>query len=532
MSVEADKNSASKVLKKDIIPDDWKPDIDERLVKDLLYANRYFGSSNPHMAKQVEMEAGSSPAYFYLRLVDRWNWHHSFFEELLEPALPAFVENNHFSVSPHQIDILSEAYKASSLVDLTTLPMTAAIKPHLNLWIEQIGATLTEEERGFLLTPPRETFFAEYTQDHLNYILCMRHDPVKAQELKSALLEKYHADDEDIFSGRMKKLAHYEAWTDDDLTKAIGELSIDEGYKIGHFYSTLERPQLKGIRDTLIYDNYEEYLILMSLIGISGYVLRKRVLQYLNDSKILPNEGSIYEFSDDEVLQGLSKLKEYRRQVLHKDVRPYKQTDLTCGAASLLMAFDYYGILKESRENEDLLHSTSKSAYIDGEHFSGLALEAANKGLETLLIHSYPEMFRNNGVMPEALFNKLMDEYNAYLDEAKAKGTEVRNGQQITSQLIKGLLERDYLVLIAGQMGSYLHAVLSVGYNEQGIIVKDPIDGSTHVADEAELNKFMDSPIGRWVLAIRRDQDALQKLEVQIPKYIGYAKSYLNSERG
>jgi hypothetical protein len=43
---------------------------------------------------------------------------------------------------------LSQAYTASSLVDGTTLPMTAAIKPHLNLWIEKIGATFSEEDKG------------------------------------------------------------------------------------------------------------------------------------------------------------------------------------------------------------------------------------------------------------------------------------------------------------------------------------------------------------------------------------------------
>lgn len=535
MLIEADSTdhkSVPKVLKKDIIPNDWKSDIDQRLVDDLLYANRYFGSSNPNMAKQVAYEAKSPPVYFYQHLVERWDWHHSFFEKLLEPALPSIVESDHFSVSPHQLRALREAYYATSLVDLTTLPMTVAIKSHLNIWIEKLSRTMSEEERGLLLTPPRATFFAEYAQDHIRYILYSREDPAKAKQLKEKLLKKYHADDEIIFSGRIEKFRNYSEQSDEQLIQIIGQLDINHDYKIRHFYSTLERPQLKAVRDTLIYDNYEEYMILMGLIGISGHVLRKRVLQYLNDSKILPNDGSIYEFPDQQIVDGLSRLEEYRKEVLHKNVKPYIQTGLTCGAASLLMAFDYYGILEANRDNENLINSRSNSSFIDGNHFAGLAMQASERGLEALLIHSYPEMFMNNGIMPDSLFQSLMTEYNDYLRVAVASGTKVKNGQEVSMRSIRELMEQDYLVIIAGQKRQYLHALLGVGYNQDGIIVRDPLDGRTYVKNKTELEKFMNSLIGNWVLAIRRDQASLEKLRVEIPRYTGYSKNYLNSERG
>lgn len=523
---------AFRVQKKDIIPEDWKSNIDKKLVDDLLYANRYFGSSNPNMAKHVSYEAKSSPTYFYQKLVERWNWHHSFFENLLEPAIPSLIESDHFSVSPHQLKALREAYSATSLVDLTTLPMTVAIKTHLNIWTEKYARAMSEEEKSLLITPPRATFFTEYVQDHVKYISCSREDPVKSEQLKEQLLKKYHANDEVIFFGRMKKFKNYLVQSDEQLAKTISQLDIEQDYKIRHFYSTIEKPQLKAIRDILIYDNYDEYMILMGLIGISGHVLRKKVLQYLNDSEILPNEGSIYEFSDKQILEGLLKLEEYRTEVLHKNVKPYAQTGLTCGAVSLLMVFDYYRILEANEDNEALIHSKSNSAYIDGNHFSGLALEAVKRGLETQLIHSHPQMFGNNGLMSNSVFQDLMTEYNDYLGEAVSLGTKVKNGAVISVDSIRKLLEEDYLVIIAGQTGQYLHALLAVGYNQDGIIVRDPYDVRIYVKNRSELERFMDSSLGKWVLAIRRSQGFLEKLRIEIPKYERRAKDYLNSERG
>lgn len=522
-----DKKINTSILKKDIIPNEWKNDIDKRLVDDLLYANRYFASSNPKMKDQITKEIKVVPTLFYKHLIDRWNWHNSFYEELLEPALPLILELNHFSLSPYRVKALMNSYRASSAVDMATLPMTGAIKSYLNTWTVKLSTYMSDDEKRMLLTPPTESFYAKYAQDHIKYIYYLKINPKKAEIFKTKLLKKYHADDGKVFAGRLIKFEKYVNQIPKQLKQEIDKFDIGNEYKIDHFYSTIEKSQLKAIRDIIIYDNYDEYLILYSLIGISGYILRKRILEYLNDTKILPNSGKIYEFSDNEVISSLKKLEKYRKKVLHKDVKAYVQTDLTCASVCLMMALNYYGILDANVKNETLIHSKAKSTFIDGDHFSGLAFQAASLGFETLLIHSFPKMFRNNGTMSKELFENLIKEYKNYLDKSIILGTKVKNGQEISTESIKKLLEQDYFVIIAGKIGSMLHAVLAIGYNQDGIIVIDPIDGRTYTKNKLDLKRFMDTDIGNWLLAIKQDQKHLDKLYKKIPNFVKHAKNYL-----
>lgn len=522
-----DKKINTSILKRDIIPTEWKNDIDKRLIDDLLYANRYFASSNPKMKDQITKEIKTVPTLFYKHLVDRWDWHNNFYEGLLEPALPLILESNHFSLSPYRIKALTNSYSACSAVDMATLPMTGAIKSYLNVWTVKLSIYMSDEEKRVLLTPPTESFYAKYAQDHLTYIYYSKINPKKSEIFKAELLKKYHADDNKVFAGRITKFEKYVHQMPKKLKQEINKYDIKDEYKIDHFYSTIEKPQLKAIRDIITYDNYDEYLILYSLIGISGYILRKRVLEYLNDTKILPNSGKIYEFSDNKVVNSLKKLEKYRKEVLHKNVKAYVQTDLTCASVCLMMILNYYDILDANIKNETLIHSKAKSTFIDGDHFSGLAFQAASLGLETLLIHSSPKMFRNNGTMSKELFENLMKEYKDFLYKSIVLGTKVKNGQEISTESIKKLLEQDYLVVIAGKMGSMLHAVLAIGYNQDGVIVIDPIDGRTHTKDKSDLKRFMGTGIGNWLLAIKQDQKPLDKLHKEIPNFLKHAKNYL-----
>jgi hypothetical protein len=48
--------------------------------------------------------------------------------------------------------------------------------------------------------------------------------------------------------------------------------------------------------------------------------IKKTNLKYLNDSKILKNNGYIYEFSNDIILNGLNSLLKERENTMDKDV--------------------------------------------------------------------------------------------------------------------------------------------------------------------------------------------------------------------
>jgi len=96
-----------------------------------LNANRYFAQANPAIAQLVTREASRSPEDFYRELRTRWEWHHQFYEQGLEPVLSLVLEPNHFGLSPTQVDALIEIYEAASLVDQATLLVSAATKRHL-----------------------------------------------------------------------------------------------------------------------------------------------------------------------------------------------------------------------------------------------------------------------------------------------------------------------------------------------------------------------------------------------------------------
>ena len=108
-----------------------------------------------------------------------------------------------------EVDDLIKVFYTSCLVDEATLVTSAAIKKYLdynckNIYVE--GENINKEE-GFnmLVTPPVETYFAQYQIDHLYYIYLLKTDVTKAGNFKEYLKTKYHANDEMVFQARFKK---------------------------------------------------------------------------------------------------------------------------------------------------------------------------------------------------------------------------------------------------------------------------------------------------------------------------------------
>lgn len=511
-----------------IVPAEWKDNLDTRLTEDLLNANRYFAHANPAISRLVEREASRSPEDFYTVLRARWAWHHEFYEEGLEPVLDQVIETSHFALSPSQIDAIATLYRVGSLIDQATLPVSAATKKHLDYWIGQESKSMTEAEKLMLLSPPVESFWVKYRKDHLDYVLALREGHSDVDDMKRRLINTYHASDEKIFEGRFQKFAIYFGWELEEIRSQIGKMTQDPNYWVEHFYSTIERPRSKAIRNIIVFDNGEEYRILMSLMGISGYVLRKRVLQYLDETKILKNSGKIYEFDDEVVLQGLARLKDYRGILLHKDVKPYRQTGPTCGAVSLMMALHQFGLCPLDRETEWAIHRRSKSETVEGNHFSGLAEIASALGLEAILIHSEKGMFKNDGMFTDEVYRTLMDEYACFLDAASASGAQSMNGVNINIELLRKYLADDYLVILGGHVGPFLHAILLVGYNDQGLVLRDPLNPSSQTYREHYVNSYMKTPIGSWALAIRKDRKGLVNVLQKVPEFSEQALKHIS----
>jgi hypothetical protein len=315
-----------------------------------------------------------------------------------------------------------------------------------------------------------------------------------------------------------------------EIQSIIDSLNLSSSHKTRHFYLTVGRPPLQFLTKTLEYDNYEEYRILKSLIGISGFVFRKKILSYLDSTKIIPNEGRIYGLSDEEVLAGLDQLKRYRTELMDKDVKSYLQTGNTCGAASLLMALNYYNHTDMTAKNEMLIHNASKSILIEGSHFSGLALQAVENNLDVEIIHSDKEMFSNNqGFFTEETYVKLMEEYRHFANQAESGGAVVTNGINIDSEYVREQLDKGKIVIMAGMLrGGVLHAIVVSGFNEKGFIVLDPLVSKKKNLSQDQFNKFIDTPIGRWGLLLSKKYGAVTKLQSDLLNFRTQAEEYLH----
>lgn len=97
-------------------------------------------------------------------------------------------------------------------------------------------------------------------------------------------------------------------------------------------------------------------------------------------------------------------------------------------------------------------------------------------------------------------FNNLMNEYKQFLEYAKEKNTKISNGCIIDSNLLKKKLDENKLIILAGQINNYLHAILICGYEKDEFIICDPLYKQIQIKSNKEINSFMNTKIGIWCI--------------------------------
>lgn len=524
-------------IKSKIIPESLKSKIDEVMESQLFNANRYYAESNPKISSLMESELHQSPEEFLHRLKTRWNWHNVYYELLLEPAFDKIIREKFVELSPAELDDMIKIYSTSCLVDEATLVTSGAIKKYLEYNCKNIGVIdeniPSDKANTMLITPPVETFFAQYQIDHLYYIYLLKTNDADTQKFKNYLLKKYHADDEKIFASRFqRKFKNNLSMTERELLEDIKHYKIPEHYKTQHFYFTLEHSDRKAIRDIIIYDNLVEKLIASNLIGISGFLFRRKILEYLNDSGILKNNGYIYEFNNDIIISALERLKEERKNNMDKDVRPYKQRGDTCAIVCMMMVLEYYKVISKANwYDERRLYRLYGSKYMDGTPFSALAFYLSKNGLETTICHESKELFKNDqGVVDQADFKFAMDEYKDYLKYAENNGTKVVNGIDITVDVLKQKLQNGDLVILAGELPGAYHAILLTGYDQDGFKVCDPLYKTKQNRTFDEIEKFMNTSIGKWFISVNDKTKEKENLINNLEKFSDEAQMLMTKQ--
>ena len=119
-------------IKSKIIPSGMKVNIDEILEKQLFNVNRYYAESNPNISQLMELELSNTPEEYLKKLIERWNWHNYYYEELLEPAYLDLFRENQSEMSISELADLIKIYSTSCLIDEATLVMSGSIKKYLD----------------------------------------------------------------------------------------------------------------------------------------------------------------------------------------------------------------------------------------------------------------------------------------------------------------------------------------------------------------------------------------------------------------
>lgn len=524
-------------IKSRIIPDSLKMNIDEVMEQQLFNANRYYAESNPEISNLMQRELCQSPEDFLYRLKTRWQWHNVFYESLLEPAFEKIIKEDSIELSPKEINDIIKIYFTSCLVDEATLVMSGAIKKYLayncqNVNVSDENISLSDANT-MLITPPIETFFAQYQIDHLYYIYLLKSKNDDIYKFKEYLLKRYHARDEKIFISRFKKRFNHNLQVSErEILNDIRNYKISKAYKIQHFYFTLEHSDRKAIRDIIIYDNLDEKLIASNLIGISGFLFRRKVLEYLNNSGILKNQGYIYEFNNEIIINSLEILKNERKQKMDKDVKPYKQRGDTCAVVCMLMVLEYFKIIdKANWYDERRLYKLYGSKYMSGTPFSALAFYMAKNGLNTTIYHENENLFENkHHVLDNENFDSAMKEYKEYLKLAKDKGAKVSNGISINTDMIKQKLQDGNLVILAGELAGVYHAILLTGYDDKGFSLCDPLYKSKQKRSYKEIENFMNTSIGKWFISVNDKSKEKEQLLSNLNTFSDEAMEFMSKK--
>lgn len=298
----------------DYVPIEWKKDLDKFLERELISANRNLPNRDPKLAELINRASDMDPPRFYSILRGVMSMYCDFYQVYLKPSLSSLLAKDLERLSSSDVKLLAETYSVSTSVDYSTRIMSRALKTHVTKWhillTNKMGLELDESLK--LITPPEETYMALYEIDHLRFAQALSEgNDYKARKLESLLLKKYHCEDKDVFISRWEKFKQVVQLPPDVIGRYIKKLLISPEKRIDYFYFSIERPWVRSLADTIMFDNLQEREIIGTFKGLPGFVLRKTLLRYLNESAILPNDGLIYSKPDTEIIKGLMQLSEH-----------------------------------------------------------------------------------------------------------------------------------------------------------------------------------------------------------------------------
>ena len=195
-------------------------------------------------------------------------------------------------------------------------------------------------------------------------------------------------------------------------------------------------------------------------------------------------------------------------------IRFFKQhSNETCGIACALILLDYYDrkVSYPTPKMEAKLYKNYRSAALKkGVPGAQLACLLAKNKLDVKLIHSSENVLENRGgyFSPE-IFDAFLREYTAKLEEHKTLYA-FEKGADLTADTIKAELSKNRQVIVEtlvpgnadGEHDHVLHWILVYGYTNGEFLIVDTDYEKKTTLTEAELDAFMDTPIGKIIISV------------------------------
>lgn len=208
---------------------------------------------------------------------------------------------------------------------------------------------------------------------------------------------------------------------------------------------------------------------------------------------------------------------------MRKKLRFYKQHSMeTCGPACMLMLLDLYGKIEYPTQKQEMkLYSLYRSKVFKGVNGAAIANCLSRNGLEVHLLHSSHQMMDNrDDYFPEPLFTELLSEYQAEAEKYPGK-VFVAIGTEITCDTLRQELDAGRQIILEtiipgdadGIHDHVLHWVVVYGYEENLFHVCDPLSSKIKLTAE-ELERYVDTPIGKIYIAVNEDMQQRPPLEV------------------
>lgn len=199
---------------------------------------------------------------------------------------------------------------------------------------------------------------------------------------------------------------------------------------------------------------------------------------------------------------------------MRKKIRFYHQHSMeTCGASCALMLLDLYRKVEyPTPQQEQRLYGRFRSRAFRGMTGAAVAECLAGYGLRVRLLHSSAEYMDNrDGYFTPELFAALLAEYRAGIDDCGDR-VEVRTGVDVSCARLREELDAGRQLIVEciipgdadGIHDEVLHWIVVYGYEGEDFLACDPLSSKLRLT-EAELARYMDTPIGQICISVGAD---------------------------